>query len=81
MHNHISMVSSNIPAGVTTCKKSYIHLEFLLDYECTVHADLIGDTDLKFTDSLPADIDVLFLCVAHGEAIKFLQQNKIGVNL
>lgn len=44
----------------------------------TVHADLIGDTDLKFTDSLPADIDVLFLCVAHGEAIKFLQQNKIG---
>lgn len=44
----------------------------------SVHTDLIGDTDLKFTDTLPSDIEVLFLCVAHGEAIKFLQQNKIG---
>ncbi len=44
----------------------------------TVHTDLIGDTDLKFTDTLLEDIEVLFLCVAHGEAEKFLQQNEIS---
>ena len=27
-----------------------------------VHQDLIGETDLKFSDSLEDDIDVLFLC-------------------
>ncbi len=47
----------------------------------SVHTDLIGDTDLKFTDTLPADIEVLFLCVAHGEAIKFLQQNNIAEHI
>lgn len=40
-----------------------------------VHTDLVGDTDLKFTDSLSQDIDVLFLCVGHGDARKFLEAN------
>lgn len=40
-----------------------------------VHADLLGDTDLRFTDKLSADIDVLFLCVGHGDAKKFLEAN------
>lgn len=43
-----------------------------------VHADLIGETDLKFSDELKDDIDILFLCVGHGEAKKFLQENKIS---
>ena len=43
----------------------------------TVHADLIGETDLKFTGDLGHDIDVLFLCVGHGEAKKFLSENDI----
>jgi N-acetyl-gamma-glutamyl-phosphate reductase len=43
-----------------------------------VHADLAGETDIEFTDQLSADIDVLFLCVGHGEARKFLQENSIG---
>src|SRR4051794_3098501 len=42
-----------------------------------VHADLVGETDLKFTSELGSDIDVMFLCVGHGEAKKFLQENKI----
>lgn len=42
-----------------------------------VHTDLFGDTDLKFTDALSQDIDVLFLCVGHGDAKKFLDSNKI----
>ena len=42
-----------------------------------VHADLFGDTDLKFTDSLSQEIDVLFLCVGHGDAKKFLDNHEI----
>ena len=42
-----------------------------------IHTDLFGDTDLKFTDTLPQDIDVLFLCVGHGDARKFLEINTI----
>jgi len=41
----------------------------------SVHQDLIGETDLQFSAELPKDVDVLFLCVGHGEAKKFLAQN------
>lgn len=44
----------------------------------SVHQDLIGETDLKFAAELSDDIDVLFLCVGHGEAKKFLEANKIN---
>ncbi|MBS7565254.1 N-acetyl-gamma-glutamyl-phosphate reductase [Mucilaginibacter sp. Bleaf8] len=40
-----------------------------------VHTDLFGDTELKFTNDLSNHIDVLFLCVGHGDARKFLQAN------
>ena len=43
-----------------------------------VHTDLFGDTDLKFTDQILQDIDVLFLCVGHGDAKKFLDANPIN---
>ncbi len=43
----------------------------------SVHQDLLGDSKLKFTDELSNDIEVLFLCVGHGEAKKFLGENKI----
>lgn len=57
-----------------------------------VHQDLIGDTELKFTDNLSplelaptsrgdAGIDVLFLCLGHGESKKFLTENKIADNI
>lgn len=39
----------------------------------TVHQDLIGETDLSFVNDGNADIDVLFLCVGHGDAKKFLE--------
>jgi N-acetyl-gamma-glutamyl-phosphate reductase len=42
-----------------------------------VHTDLFGDTGLKFTNELSTDIDVLFLCVGHGDAKKFLEANEI----
>ena len=47
------------------------------NYLYDVHADLLGDTDMKFTDQLRSDIDVLFLCVGHGDARKFLEANPI----
>jgi len=42
------------------------------------HTDLIGDTDIKFTNTLSDTIDVLFLCTGHGESKKFLAENKIS---
>lgn len=42
-----------------------------------VHQDLVGETDLKFTGELRNDVDVLFLCLGHGESAKFLTENVI----
>ncbi len=47
------------------------------NYIYEVHTDLFGDTDLKFTGELSNNIDVLFLCVGHGDAKKFLAENDI----
>ncbi|HVS91605.1 MAG TPA: N-acetyl-gamma-glutamyl-phosphate reductase [Mucilaginibacter sp.] len=58
----IAFVHSNSNAG------NYVH---------DVHTDLLGDTDLKFASELSNDIDVLFLCVGHGDAKKFLDANNI----
>jgi len=43
----------------------------------TVHQDLFGDTELKFTGELSNDAEVLFLCLGHGESKKFLTENAI----
>jgi N-acetyl-gamma-glutamyl-phosphate reductase len=43
-----------------------------------VHQDLAGETDLLFSDDLHDDIDVLFLCVGHGDARKFMEAHSIG---
>jgi N-acetyl-gamma-glutamyl-phosphate reductase len=45
-----------------------------------VHEDLVGETKLQFTGEpgwLNSDLDVLFLCVGHGEAKKFLNENEV----
>ena len=46
-----------------------------------VHQDLAGDTSLLFTDSLSDQIDVLFLCLGHGEARKFLEENPVNAKI
>lgn len=43
-----------------------------------VHNDLFGDTELTFSAEFHSDIDVLFLCVGHGDARKFLETNPIA---
>jgi len=67
---HISFIHSSSNAGNLVSK---------------VHADLTGDTDLIFTNDLTAltegTIDVLFLCVGHGDARKFLAANFIATSI
>lgn len=63
---HISFVHSTSSAGELVSK---------------VHADLLGDTPLKFTSKLDQHIDVLFLCVGHGDANKFLIDNEIKASI
>lgn len=46
-----------------------------------VHGDLAGETELTFTGDLNDNIDVLFLCVGHGEARKFFEENKIAEHI
>jgi N-acetyl-gamma-glutamyl-phosphate reductase len=63
---HITFVHSTSSAGELLSK---------------VHADLVGDTDLKFVSALDQNIDVLFLCVGHGDAKKFLAANEIKAGI
>ena len=47
-----------------------------------VHSGLIGETDLKFTAELPLQqIDVLFLCTAHGDSKKFLVEHDVPFSM
>lgn len=46
-----------------------------------VHTDLIGDTSLVFTDTPDFSVDVLFLCLGHGESKVFLKDNALPQNL
>lgn len=46
-----------------------------------VHTDLLGDTELRFTSELSQEIDVLFLCVGHGDARKFLEANPVAAGI
>ena len=43
-----------------------------------VHSGLIGETDLVFTSELSFDkVDALFLCSAHGDSKKFMDENNV----
>ncbi len=42
-----------------------------------VHQDLVGETDMQFSHEMDDDVDVLFLCVGHGDSQKFMKENEI----
>lgn len=43
----------------------------------SIHTGLLGETDLIFSDTHPLeDVDILFLCSAHGDSKKFWEENK-----
>jgi N-acetyl-gamma-glutamyl-phosphate reductase len=46
-----------------------------------VHHDLTGETDFRFSESTSPDTDVLFLCVGHGEARKYLTENPVNQHI
>ncbi|CDS91744.1 N-acetyl-gamma-glutamyl-phosphate reductase [Sphingobacterium faecium] len=46
-----------------------------------VHNDLFGDTELTFSSDFHSNIDVLFLCVGHGDAKKFLDANPVDASV
>ncbi len=39
-----------------------------------VHDDLVGETSIVFQEKLSGEEDVVFLCLGHGNSIKFLEQ-------
>lgn len=43
-----------------------------------VHQDLIGSTDLEFSSTINADVDVVFLCLGHGNSKAFLETHKFS---
>ena len=45
-----------------------------------VHQDLIGTTELLFTSAINSDVDVLFLCLGHGNSTSFLQKSTFSEN-
>jgi N-acetyl-gamma-glutamyl-phosphate reductase len=46
-----------------------------------VHTDLVGDTDLVFTNTFLDTIDVLFLCMGHNESKKLLTEQNIAASV
>ncbi len=41
----------------------------------TAHPDLLGTTDLTFSGETNVNVDVVFLCLGHGNSTRFLEQN------
>ena len=42
------------------------------------HQDLLGTTTLNFTDEINLDVDVVFLCLGHGNSSLFLEQQEFS---
>lgn len=41
----------------------------------SVHEDLYGDTEIRFSDEVDQGCDAVFLCLGHGESRVFMDQN------
>lgn len=47
-----------------------------------VHSGLFGETELVFTSELPFNqVDALFLCSAHGDSKKFMDENNVPAHI
>lgn len=42
------------------------------------HVDLLGRSELSFTDNINSEVDVVFLCVGHGNSVEFLKKNRFS---
>ncbi len=43
-----------------------------------IHQDLVGSIDQKFTETINTNVDVLFLCLGHGNSGKFLTEHQFS---
>ncbi|TVZ58738.1 N-acetyl-gamma-glutamyl-phosphate reductase [Flavobacteriaceae bacterium MAR_2010_105] len=43
-----------------------------------IHQDLVGSTELEFTSEINPNIDVLFLCLGHGNSKAFLEKTSLS---
>ncbi len=43
-----------------------------------VHLDLLGTTSIEFTSEVDTNIDVVFVCLGHGNSLKFLEEYKFS---
>ena len=43
-----------------------------------IHQDLIGSLEMKFSSEINPEVDVLFLCLGHGNSKQFLRTNDIS---
>jgi len=44
----------------------------------SVHTDLIGECDLTFAAEISPNVDVVFLCLGHGNSTKFLDEHQFS---
>ncbi|MFD0860878.1 N-acetyl-gamma-glutamyl-phosphate reductase [Sungkyunkwania multivorans] len=42
------------------------------------HQDLLGITDIKFSNALNTEVDVVFLCLGHGNSTAFLKEHQFS---
>ncbi|MDV6167505.1 N-acetyl-gamma-glutamyl-phosphate reductase [Flavobacterium sp. DG1-102-2] len=46
----------------------------------SVHQDLLGDVNINFTENVNPDVDVVFLCLGHGQSKAFLTAHNFSAN-
>ncbi|MDZ7268180.1 MAG: N-acetyl-gamma-glutamyl-phosphate reductase [candidate division KSB1 bacterium] len=46
-----------------------------------VHGDLLGETALQFSAEMAEDLDLLFLCLGHGESARYLREQPLPAGL
>ena len=46
----------------------------------SVHQDLLGDSNLVFTDTINPNVNLVFLCLGHGKSKAFLSENQFNKN-
>ncbi len=44
----------------------------------SIHQDLIGETEIQFTNEINTEVEVVFLCLGHGNSKKFLAENQFS---
>ncbi|PHN05661.1 N-acetyl-gamma-glutamyl-phosphate reductase [Flavilitoribacter nigricans] len=47
----------------------------------SIHTDLLGEVNLDFTDTVDFGVDVIFLCMGHGQSKTFLESHEIPEEL